>query len=204
MPEPEAPEGPKSSKSFFTQKVAGAPLVVWVAVLAVGVGAFMWWRNRQTAAAGASTATSAAGATPTAATSEELMAAGLYQPPAITYNLGTPGAESPTADASAVQPVTTPSPVSGIGPLPAVPLPGYTAPPTPATPVARPPIAKIAPAMPTPVIPKYISVTPWPTLTSTLSGISRKTGVPLATIEKLNPNIKNPNLIYAGESVRYA
>jgi hypothetical protein len=28
--------------------------------------------------------------------------------------------------------------------------------------------------------------------------------VPLATIEKLNPNIKNPNLIYAGESVRYA
>jgi LysM repeat protein len=202
MPEPEGATPPKSNKAFFTQKVAGVPLVAWVAVLALVVGAFLWWRNRQQAAAGNATATAAAGAVPTAATSEELMAAGLYQPPNITYNVPSPNIEQGVEEAS---------PGTGVGPLPPVPV---TTPPTPApppVPTAKPPtppvsspVSKMAPAAPTPPTPKYITVTPWPTLTSTLWGISQKVGVPLARIEALNPNIRNPNVIYAGQSIRYA
>ncbi len=199
MPEPEGATPPKSSKAFFTQKVAGVPLVAWAAVVALAVGAFLWWRNRQQAAAGQATATSAAGAVPSASTSEELMAAGLYQPPNITYNVPSPNIEQGVEEAS---------PPTGVGPLPPTPVTTAPVPPVPTAPTPKPPtaipVAKMAPAVATPPTPKYVTVTPWPTLTSTLWGISQKVGVPLSRIEALNPNIKNPNLIHAGQSIRYA
>ena len=91
---PDTPESGSSSKSFFTQKVAGVPLVAWVAVVAVGVGGFLWWHNKQTAAAAGANQNATV---PTAATSEELQAAGLYQPPNITYDLSGPSIETPTS-----------------------------------------------------------------------------------------------------------
>lgn len=101
---PDTPASSQSSKAFFTQKVAGVPLVAWVAVVAVGVGGFLWWHNRQTAAAAAAAAQNAQGTNgsgvPIAGTSEELQAAGLYQPPSITYNLGNPPTETPPTQAS--------------------------------------------------------------------------------------------------------
>jgi LysM repeat protein len=201
MPEPEAPS-PASSKNFLMQKVGPLPLVAWVGIGGVTVGGFLWWRNRQQAAAGQSTATSAAASVPSAGTSEELMAAGLYQPPDITYNT-TPPSESPTATAAPTQPGIGPVPAAvappGAAPLPIVggPLPAVHNPPSA-------PAATMSNAAPTKVLPKYITVTAWPTPTSTLWGISQKVGVPLSRIEALNPQIKNPNLIHAGESIRYA
>jgi LysM repeat protein len=62
-------------------------------------------------------------------------------------------------------------------------------------------LSNTTPPAPTP---KYITVTPWPTPTSTLWGISQRVGVPLSRIEALNPSIRNPNLIHAGQSIRYA
>ena len=36
----------------------------------------------------------------------------------------------------------------------------------------------------------------------TLWGLSRRCGVPLSQIIALNPNIRNPNLIFVGQKVR--
>lgn len=55
---------------------------------------------------------------------------------------------------------------------------------------------------PPPPAAKYITVTRWPAPTSTLSGIAAANGVSLQKVEQLNPQIKNPNLIYAGQKVR--
>lgn len=202
---PDAPEPstePKGKGNFFTQKVAGVPLVAWVAVLALAVGAFLWWRNRQQAAAGGTTA-SAASSVPTADTSEELLAAGLYQPPNVTYDVSAPATESATGDATLPGGPTVGSVIGAAATAspPAIP-PVSTSGPTPAS-IA--PAAKIAPSVqPKAPAPKYMTVTSWPSPTSTLSGIAKKVNVPLATIERLNPQIKNPNLVYAGENIRYA
>ena len=94
---------PSTSKSFYTQKIAGVPLVAWVAVGAVAVGGFLWWHRSHSAAAAAANAQTSSGV-PTAATSEELMAAGLYQPPNITYDLSgqpvQPAVETPNTQAN--------------------------------------------------------------------------------------------------------
>lgn len=82
-------------------------------------------------------------------------------------------------------------------------------PPTNPPPTYPPPVLHPIPApLPPPVKfqPLYVTVTHWtPTNTpwnSTLSGIAQHEGVSLNRIESLNPNIKNPNLIYAGQQVR--
>jgi LysM repeat protein len=50
---------------------------------------------------------------------------------------------------------------------------------------------------------KYYTVNPWPQPGSTLSSIAAIVGVPLASVEALNPQISNVNLIYPGQQVRY-
>jgi LysM repeat protein len=54
--------------------------------------------------------------------------------------------------------------------------------------------------------PSPIDLTPEWTVASgdTLSRISQKTGVPLATILRCNPEIKNPNQIRVGQTIRLA
>lgn len=59
---------------------------------------------------------------------------------------------------------------------------------------------------PVPYHPVYVTVakwtpqnTPW---NSTLSGIAQKEGISLNRIEQLNPQITNPNLIFAGNQIR--
>lgn len=50
---------------------------------------------------------------------------------------------------------------------------------------------------------RYITVTPWPSQNSTLSGIAKTAGKSLAQVEALNPQYKsNYNLIQAGQQVR--
>jgi LysM repeat protein len=191
---PDAPEAPSPAdgKNFLMKKVGPLPLVVWVGGGGLAVGGYLWYRNRKEAAAGASTATAAAAAVPTAATSQELEAAGYDQSSQGPFWGGDPGVSGSAPSTTALPPAVA---------VPATPTAVVT--PTP-TAAAKAPASTMSNAAPTKVVPKYITVTPWPTLTSTLSGISSKVGVPLARIEALNPQIKNPNLIHAGESVRYA
>lgn len=77
-------------ENVFTNKIAGQPAWLWIGAGGVVVGGLLWWRHRQNAQKAADQAatgaTSMGSPVPTAATSEELMAAGLYQPPNITYN----------------------------------------------------------------------------------------------------------------------
>ena len=49
---------------------------------------------------------------------------------------------------------------------------------------------------------RYITVTRWPSQFGTLSGIASANGVSLSRLEQLNPQISNPNLIYAGQQIR--
>lgn len=57
---------------------------------------------------------------------------------------------------------------------------------------------------PTTTTAQYVTVEPWPAQLSTLWGIAQHVGKSLATIEALNPQIKNYNLIYPGQQVRVA
>jgi len=83
-----------------------------------------------------------------------------------------------------------------IAKLPKAPTP--TPPPKPAPPAAKPPPtpAKPAPPKPTPATKTYTVVHG-----DNLSKIAAAHGITLAQIEKLNPQIKNFNLIYAGQKV---
>lgn len=69
---------------------------------------------------------------------------------------------------------------------------------------SRNPASRMAPSAPTRRLPAYVVVQPWPSEKSTLRGIARKARVPLAVVEQLNPQIKDPNALYAGQSVRVA
>lgn len=51
---------------------------------------------------------------------------------------------------------------------------------------------------------RFVTVTKFPSQYGTLSGIAQANNVPLSQVEKLNPQIKNPNLIYPGQKVRVA
>ena len=71
-------------------------------------------------------------------------------------------------------------------------------------PVVTPPVGKNPPTkVPSPTM-RFVTVTKFPSQYGTLSGIAQANNVPLSTVEKLNPQIKNPNLIYAGQKVRIA
>lgn len=81
--------------NLFTGKIAGQPAWVWIGGAGVLVGGFIWWRKHNAASQASSSSAATYGTAPsanvpTAATSEELMAAGLYQPPNITYNVPSP------------------------------------------------------------------------------------------------------------------
>jgi LysM repeat protein len=91
-------------------------------------------------------------------------------------------------------------------------IPGTPGPAGPPAPTGVPPKPPTKPPVKPPVPPKpgphpqekYVNVQPWPQPLSTLSGIASKYGISLARIEQLNPQIKDPNLIYPNEKVRVA
>lgn len=72
------------------------------------------------------------------------------------------------------------------------------------TPVKTTPVAATTPTVTAPakVSAKYVTVKAWPDALSTLSGIASANGKSLSAIELLNPQISNPNSIYAGQQIR--
>jgi LysM repeat protein len=98
-----------------------------------------------------------------------------------------------------VTPVSTP----GVATPPPIPAPTVTTSSASKSPV----VTSGAPAQTKPIpasTAKYATVTSWPTPLSTLSGIASRYGISLQRLEQLNPQIKNPNLIYSGQQVRIA
>lgn len=69
-----------------------------------------------------------------------------------------------------------------------------------------PPVKGVPPTTSGPLQPRYVTVTKWTPVNtpwnSTLWGIASKEGITLNRIEALNPNISNPNVIYAGQRIR--
>lgn len=51
---------------------------------------------------------------------------------------------------------------------------------------------------------RFVTAQRWPNTLGSLSGIASQSGTSLARIEQLNPQITNPNLIYAGQQIRVA
>lgn len=49
---------------------------------------------------------------------------------------------------------------------------------------------------------RFATAQRWPNTLGSLSGIASQNGISLARIEQLNPQITNPNLIYAGQQIR--
>jgi hypothetical protein len=182
--------------ALLSKKIGPLPGWAWGGIGTLGVGALVWWQKRKAAAAAqAANPASASDTVPTLPTTADLAAAGLYSPPpyVIAGNIAGPIGETGATGATGAQGATGP---------PSVAVPPPPPPPAPAPP-APPPAATIAPPAPAPPAPRYVTVTRWPSVDSTLSGIAASHGISLARIEQLNPQYsKNWNLLYTGESVR--
>ena len=113
--------------------------------------------------------------------------------PISTQPQGTPN--QPTANPLPQQP-TTPTTGAGTGTLRGNPI------------VQAPVIVKPGGSNPPTKVPssrmRFVTVTKFPSQYGTLSGIAQANNVPLSQVEKLNPQITNPNLIYPGQKVRVA
>lgn len=192
------------TKLDLSRKYGPLPAWAWVGVTAAALIAFYWLRHRHTAAsATASDTSSGTVAVPTYATTGDLAAAGLYAPPPIDVvegNIAGPagpqgmtGPAGPAGAPGAAAPAPVTAPVAAAAPAPA-----------PAPRPAPPPVAAIAPTVPSASQGRYIIVQPWPRKDSSLWSIAQDADVSLATVEALNPQIRNPNLVYAGEPVRVA
>ena len=206
----------RAAGNFLTEKIGPLPAWGWGLAAAAVAAAYLWWRNSQSASS-SSSSSAGTGSLPlsgSSATSTELAAAGLYQPPSVTYDLGGPSygsGVSPAPQPVQGQPIPPPNknPSGDSGPVgidqsiyPGAPV--ITPSPAPVgKPAAAPtPVAKIAPTQQSAPQPRYVTVNRWPGPGSTLSSIASENGISLSRIEALNPGIRNPNLIYTGQSVR--
>jgi len=161
---------------------------------AVAVGGYALYRRRKAAASSSATTTDATGSTTPATyvpgqfpdTSGTDVAAWLSQ--------AEPGIEADVAAYIAAHP-TTPD-----NPAPGTPNPGSGGPTTNPKPKPKPPAPKPPTGQQFVTVTKYTgSGSPW---SSTLSGIAGHDHETIAQLLKLNPDIKNPNVIHTGERIR--
>lgn len=118
------------------------------------------------------------------------------RPPVGTFQIIiAPTPTKPTPKPATPKPAT-PKPTTPATPKPTSPKPATPAP-KPATPK---PVVKPTPAAQYVTVVKYTTRNPpW---NSTLLGIAKHFGTSVSNLLKLNPNIKNANLIYVGQKVR--
>ena len=111
---------------LFKAKIAGEPAWLWIGAGGVVVGGLLLYRRQQKQKLAQSQYNSSTNV-PSAATSEELMAAGLYQPPSITYNVPPPNIDNGISVVPpAGTPPPTPPPSDNGGPVgPPTPAPGF-------------------------------------------------------------------------------
>lgn len=200
MPDtPEVAHHGSGVKGFLTGTTAGLPNWAWILVVVAGVGGAILLPKLLGNKTGTTTSDTTGeglglaldpttglpyaveGLVPSGA-----MPSGNNAPPSIPDTAATPVSTQEHNDSASKQQQKTPAPKKSS--------------PTPSRQQPAPPPQ--APA-------QYITVTPWPSQTSTLSGIAQKAGTSLARIEQLNPEFgpshgRNWDLIYAGEKVRVA
>ena len=168
----DAPESSGDQFGFLTRKVGPIPVWAW-GVIAVGI--YYWYTHYGPGANSSSPAT------------------GNGNGDAVTETLNT--ATGPTSDTS----TTTVNP-------PTVPPPQPPVPANPGTRQVKPPNHN-PPRQSEPA--RTVTVAKWPGKSrggraqwnTTLSGIASHEHVPLGYLEKDNPQVKNPNLVYPGEKI---
>jgi len=199
-PEPTGHSG--GFKGFLTGTTAGLPNWAWILVVGGGIAAAYFLPKLLGSSSSSSTTT------PTTGT--DTSGIGLAVDPTTGLPYAVEGLVPSGAYAGDTSGSTTgvtgttgaPGPAGPAGPTGAAGAPGKPGTPAPTpTPVKKPaptPVKKPAPQE------KYVTVQAWPQPLSTLSGIASKNGITLQRLEQLNPQIKDPNLIYPNEKVRIA
>lgn len=184
----DAPPPPK--QSIWTRKFGPLPGWGWAAVAAVGAAGYMWYRNRSS-----SSSTTGTGTSSTTGSQTSTGTGGTDYAP----QLATLGAE--IQQLQGAESTDTASSSTGTTPT------GTTATSTPSAPTPSP-RHTTGHAARHPATPKHHKHHKRKTREvtvrrgDTLSGIARRHHMSLRKLEKANPQIKNPNLIYPGEKVK--
>lgn len=179
-----APEGGSTGGNFLTKKFAGMP--GWLILAGAALLAYLIFRSKSSSTSGSSTTSGTAPQT----TGDISIGPNT---PNITINAPYTATQSATGTSSATSAATAAATATS---APTV----QQAQPTPPVKVAKKVNTTKVTVPSVTVAPWSATNTPW---NSTLSGIAAHYGISLATIEKLNPQITNPNLIYPGQKVNY-
>ena len=188
-----APAHAEGIKGFMTNDTAGMPNWVWLLVIAGGIGLALVVKRM--------TATKATGNTAPTTGAIPDSGLGLAIDPTTGLPYAVEGLVPSGQSVGSNPPPPVPTPVT---PPPAGTGDGDMPPPAAAPPPTPKPVPVPVPVPgPTPQA-KFVTVQKWPDALSTLWGISQKYGLTLTRIEQLNPQIKDPSLIFAGQQVRIA
>ena len=174
-------EPPPDGGGGISKKVMGLPVWAWIGIAAVGAY-FLFFRN---------------GSTGSGSPGSQSVQPGSGQ--GTTGNISlSPGSE--TISISNPAPVTTSTATTTVTHAPApAPNPQPKQTPPPKTVKKSTPVTHKSGPAPTVTVAQWTEgSTPW---NSTLSGIAAHYKTTVAELLKLNPQIKNPNLIYPGEKI---
>ncbi len=169
--------GQPASAGFLSRKILGIPVVLWI--ILVAVIAYLWFKNQNSSSSSASSNNSQG--TPQSQTGNVTLSPG-------TETIDVEGGTSTT---TASNPQPTPAPKTTTKKT-------ATTAKKPAAP-ATPKGGGSSAADTVTVVQWTAENTPW---NSTLSGIAQHEHTSVAALLKLNPQIKNPNLIYPGEKIK--
>ena len=170
---------------FLTKKYMGLPGYVWL--IGVAVLAYLYFRTKS--GSGTSGSNSTAATTPSNANSGTSTTGNTtFGPPTTNLTINSQYAQTSSSTAG-------------------VPAPRHATPNPQPTPLPKPPTKKAVTTVKTPAkAAPIVTVTKWTATNtpwnSTLWGIANHYNTTVANLLKLNPQIKNANLVYPGEKVK--
>jgi LysM repeat protein len=189
-----------SQGNFLTRKYAGIPGFVWMAGAAV-LAYFLFFRNSSSSSG---TGASSSGGGGTSTTGDITLTPG-------TETLDVQGSQAPSTTVANPAPVEPTGPQGPPGPPGPPGQPGSTGTPNPQPTPNVPPKKKTTGTTVTHKAgpPPTVTVAKWPgnsvgglaQWNTTLWGIANHYHTTVAELLKLNPSIKNPNLIYPGQKI---
>lgn len=174
-----SPDPGGSGGGFMQKKFLGIPAIVWL--IGAAVIAFMYFRSQNGSSSG-STA------------------------PGATTNSGTATTGNTTFGAPTTNLTITSQYSQASNSNTGVPAPRHATPNPQPTPKTKAPVKKAVTTVKTPAKATSVTVGKWNATdapwNSTLWGIANHYGMSVAALLKLNPQIKNANLVYPGEKVK--
>lgn len=188
----------KGIQGFLERETAGLPNWVWLLIVGAGIGVAYILPRFVSTSNGAPT--SNAGATQTGAVDTGTQQSQTDMLSAFSNYLNTLTQQGATtlADLQSIQKqLAAPAPKRPSNPTPAPPPPGFgqLPPRIPGPPGTHQPIDKQP-------LQRSVTVATWPNNGSTLSQIAKANGTTVAHLQQLNPSIKDPNKISAGQQIR--